>query len=327
MRPRKTDRHLPQCVYFKHGSYWYVKAGKWTSLGPDLSAALSDYADKVAAPAGGVAKAINDALPAILSGRADNTREQYEAAAEVLKRKLAEFAPHQVKQKHIAAIKRSMRETPNMANRVLSVARLLFNEMVEAQLIESNPAVGVKRYPEPKRKRLISDSEWLAIHTKAGPRLQVIMELQYLTGQRIGDVLAIRRNQLTEDGIVFQQEKTDARLLVRWTPELRATVERAKKLNRTPALTLLRGKYGRAPDYRSVALQWTKACKAAGVEDARPNDGRAKSATSAKRQGKNAQALLGHTSATMTERYLRERDTPEVDGPSFGQVSDVGQKR
>jgi len=27
MRQRKVDRHLPPCVYQKHGAYWLVRAG------------------------------------------------------------------------------------------------------------------------------------------------------------------------------------------------------------------------------------------------------------------------------------------------------------
>ena len=44
MRPRKTDRHLPACVYLRHGAYWLVKRGKWTRLGADLATALAEYA-------------------------------------------------------------------------------------------------------------------------------------------------------------------------------------------------------------------------------------------------------------------------------------------
>jgi integrase len=149
------------------------------------------------------------------------------------------------------------------------------------------------------------------------PRLQVVMELQYLTGQRISDVLRIRRSQIGDAGIEFEQQKTGKRLLVRWTPELRATVAKANALSKVLAVTLLRGKYGKAPDYRATVDQWHAACTAAGVEDARLNDGRAMSATATKRQGKSARSLLGHTSEAMTERYLRDRETPEVDGPSF----------
>lgn len=83
------------------------------------------------------------------------------------------------------------------------------------------------------------------------------------------------------------------------------------------AMTLLHGRGGRVLHYRAVQRQWEDACKSAGVEDAHLHDLRAKSLTDAKRQGYNAQALGGHTSAAMTARYIRLRETPMVDGPSF----------
>jgi integrase len=325
-RPREKRGPFPPCFYAKHGAFWLVKANKWTRLGGDLPTALAEYGRLMSVRASsGMPKVIEDyysRLPEL----ADSTRDQYRYAADILKRKLAQFEPDQVKAKHVAAIKQSMKDTPNMANRVLSFLRQVFADLVESQAVDDNPCIGVKRLPEAKRKRLLSDDEWSAIHKAAGPRLRIIMELQYLTGQRISDVLKIRRNQITDEGIAFKQQKTGATLVVRWSPDLRATVEAAKALS-GPALTLLRGKYGRAPDYRSVNLQWKTACEAAKVEDARLNDGRARSATVAKRQGKNAQALLGHTSSGNTARYLRDRDAPEVDGPSFRQALDVGRKR
>jgi integrase len=328
-RPRKSKGPYPPCFYQKHGAFYLVRANKWTRLGSDLSLALAEYGRLMeGAKVGGMPKAIDDyyaALPATLSKA---TKNQYRYAATVLKRKLAQFEPHEVKAKHVAGIKLSLADTPNMANRVLSFLRQVCADLVERQLIDTNPCVGVARMPEAKRKRLLSDAEWNEIHKHAGPRLRVIMELQYLTGQRISDVLKIRRNQIGEDGISFEQQKTGARLLVRWSPDLRRTVEAAKALSADmpPTLTLLRGKFGKAPDYRSVLVQWNEACAAAKVDDARLNDGRARSATTARRQGKDAQALLGHTNAGNTARYLRDRDTPEVDGPSFRQGLDVGQK-
>lgn len=319
-RPRKAKGPYPPCFYQKHGAFYLVRANKWTRLGSDLSLALAEYGQLMqGAKLGGMPKAIEDfyaALPARLS---KSTKQQYRYAADVLKRKLQQFEPGEVKAKHVASIKQSMAETPNMANRVLSFLRQVCADLVERQIIDTNPCVGVARMAEAKRKRLLSDEEWAAIHEKAGPRLRVIMELQYLTGQRISDVLKIRKNQLTDEGVVFEQQKTGARLLVRWSPDLKRTVEAAKALGADlpPTLTLMRGKYGKAPDYRSVLLQWNEACEAANVTDARLNDGRARSATTAKRQGKNAQALLGHTSSGNTARYLRDRETPEVDGPSF----------
>jgi integrase len=327
-RRRTSDRHLPPCVYFKHGAYWLVKKGKWTRLGEDLAESLVEYAKTVEKPKGGMAELIEKVYRHHCAGLADNTKQQYRVAADRLSEIFKNFTPPQVKSKHIAAMKVSMAATPNMCNRLLSFLRVVFAYAVEWQLVDSNPVVGIKRHKEARRDRLLSDAEWSAIHEKAGPRLRVIMELQYLTGQRIGDVLAIRRNQITDAGIEFQQEKTDAKLIVRWSRQLRATVTAAEALSagKPPALTLLRGRYNGAPDYKSVYDQFKVAALAAGVSDASVNDGRAKSATTTRAQGKDAQALLGHTSPAMTARYLRDRLATEVRGPNIRQALDVGRK-
>jgi integrase len=331
-RPRKTARHLPPCVYQKHGAYYLVKRGKWERLGADMPTALAEYARRMEAQAKGGMDELIEAAYAhhCKTGLSKSTKEQYRTAADRLKGYFREFEPGQVKGRHVALLQDKLSEHPNMANRIITFLRIVFAYALPRPYgVDNNPCAGIKRLPENKRTRLISDAEWKAIHDQAGPRLRVIMELQHLTGQRIGDVLTIRRSQIGPDGIEFKQQKTDARLLVRWTPELRATVKAAEALSagKPPALTLLRGRYNGAPDYRSILKQWDDACKAAGVEDARPNDGRARAATAAKRQGKNAQALLGHTSPVMTERYIRDRETPEVDAPSIRQGLDVGRKR
>lgn len=312
--------HPVPCVYLKHGAYWLVKRGKWTRIGTTLAEALTAYGKIESSPKGAMSDLIDRVYRHHSPRLAKSTRAQYQQAVDILKRKLVEFSPTEVKSKHVAAIKQSMRDTPNMANRVISFLRIVFAQAVEWQIVDSNPCIGVKRFSEAKRTRYITDAEWWSIHKHAGLRLRAIMRMQYLTGQRIGDVLSIRRNQLTDAGIVFKQQKTGAKLAVKWSPELRAAVEEANALHGgVPGLTLFLGRGGKAPDYRSVLLQWHEAAKAAGIEDALPNDLRAKSATDTKRQGKDATALLGHTSSAMTERYLRDRETPEVDGPNLRQ--------
>lgn len=311
--------HPVPCVYKKHGAYWLVKKGKWTRIGATLDEALAEYARLQAQPSGEMARLIDTVYKAHAPKLAKSTRDQYLIAAKILKRKLVQFSPAQVKSRHVAAIVDSMEKTPNMANRVLSFLRTVFAYAVRKQLVDTNPCVGVKRLAERKRERYITDAEWRAIFDKAGARLQVIMRVAYLTGQRIDDVLKIRRTQIGADGIEFKQKKTGAKLLVRWSPDLRAAVADALALHGpVQALTLFLGRTGKAPDYRSVLLQWHTAADAAGVVDALPNDQRAKAATDTKRQGKDATALLGHTSPAMTERYLRDRETPQVDGPSLG---------
>jgi len=317
--------HPFPCVYFKHGAYWLVKRGKWDRIGKTLEEASTEYLRRTQTAKEGK-------LPALIEATlqrhfkvktlAKATKDQYRVAADVLKRKFARFdGPDQVKSKHVAQIKKDGADTPNMTNRIVGLLRTLFAYWVEDQLCDSNPCVGVRRYQEAKRTRLIEMDEWAAIYAKAGSRLQVIMRVAFLTGQRIGDVLKIHRRQLTDDGITFKQQKTGALVLVRWSPDLKAAVADALALHKgVPALWLFVGRKGKHADYRTVLEQWHTACGAAKVEDALPNDQRAQSLTNAKRQGKNPTKLAGHTTPQMTERYLRDRDAEVVDGPSLGEA-------
>lgn len=321
-RPRKHNKHLPRGMYLRHGAYYLVRKGRWEPLGRDLSGALKKYADTLEAPQGGMIELIDTALVHILRDVRPNTAKCYRQAAGRLKQALHEFSPQQVRGRHVAQIKQKLADKPNAANHCLTVLRLVFAYAVENQLVDDNP-VTIKPYRTRKRSRLISLQEYGAIYAKAGPRLQVIMDLCIRTGQRINDVLAIRRADLTSEGIRFQQQKTETKGIVPWTPELRAVVERAKGLGgNLTALTLLYNRRGRPLTYWAVFDQWKKARAAAGIPDAWIHDLRAVAATWARKQGKNATALLMHASPAQTERYLRDKEERIADGPSFGHLLD-----
>lgn len=327
-RPRKHDKHLPRGVYLRHGAYYHVRGGKWTRIGKTLREALGAYAAIQEAPSGGLADLIDQAMPYILQRVSRSTERQYLRAARHLKVWMREFAPQDVRPRHVAALKLRLAAKPNWANRCLSLLRQVFDYALEQQLVESNPVVGVKRHPEKKRTRLLSLEEYQAIYDKAGPRLQVIMDLCVRTGQRIGDVLRIRRADLVDDGVRFEQMKTGNKGVVAWTAELRGVVERAKTLHgNIRALTLLHNRRGKAPDYSTVKIQWDKARQAAGVSDARLHDLRALAATWAKKQGKNPSALLMHSSPAQTVRYLRDKEEPVAEGPIFGQSNRQAEKK
>lgn len=320
MRPRGRDRHLPACVYPRHGAYWYVKRGKWTRLGTTLAQALAEYAKIIAPPSGGCDELLNRTLEKSKETVKPNTYLQYKIACAKLKPILAEFTPELVEPHHVASILDHLRATPNMANRMLTFLRLAFANGLTWGLCRSNPCYGVKRHTERRRERLLTDAEWAAIKMAAPAQLQAIMDVAYLTGQRIGDVLTIRHADIRADGIYFQQAKTSKRLAVTMTPDLKLAVERARSLySNVRGLTLFHGRGGKPLSYYGVRSAFQRACKAAGVMDATLHDIRAKAASDAKKQGLDPQALLGHTTAAQTVRYLRDKDFEAVKGPSIGQ--------
>ncbi len=313
-------RDLPKCMHLKHGAYYLVRKNKWEYLSPDRAEAYRLYAQKMRPAANALEQLVRDAIAARPRLRS-STRKQYETAARHIVHGLQMFEPHEILPRHVAEFRQTLADVPNMANRCLSVLRLVMDYALERQMIDANPVIGLPRFRETKRPRLLSPQEYRAIYAHAAPRLQCIMDLCYLTGQRITDVLSIRRSQLRDGGIEFVQQKTGARLLVR-SPGLAEVIERAKALHGAVApLTLFRSRFGGAPHYRTIRDQWEAACAAAGVEDAHLHDLRAMSLTHAKAQGLNATALAGHTSEAMTARYLRSKEVPEVSGPDLSKIA------
>lgn len=317
MRPRKKDMHLPPCVYHHHGAYWLVKKGVWTRLGATLP---KDLAERVQRSRSAMAALVDAAMQTIKPNVSKSTWGNYSTAAERLKYAFRDFAPQQLTPADVWEFRDGWASTPNMTNRCLTLGVQIFNYAVRRRIADANPFLGVDKLEERQRDRLISMAEYLAIYAKAGPRLQCIMDLLYLTGQRVNDVLRLRRDALEAEGIAFKQQKTGKKLLVRWTPELEEVVARAKALTAIPTLTLFSGRFRKAPDYRSVSRQWLDACEAASVQDAQMRDIRAMSLTEAEEQGLNPTALAAHSSPAMTARYLRRKRIAKVDGPALAKT-------
>lgn len=323
-RPRIKDKHLPRCVYHRHGAYWLVRKGKWTPLGSELSLALAEYARLIQPSVGGCDELLDRTLERCKEqGLAKATIEQYAVACKSLKLNLSEFKPEQVKSSHVAGILDHDRNTPNMANRKLTFLRLAFTNALTWGMAEVNPTYGVGRLKEGKRERLITEEEFRKVQANAAPHIQTIMELAYLTGQRIMDVVGIKLADIDESGIYFRQQKTGKRILVRMTPQIRTALEAARsRYTSIRGLTLFHQRNGKPYGYRGIRDAFERARVKAGVEDYRPNDHRAMSLTSAEGQGLDPQKLAGHSTRATTNRYLRDKSVKVVDGPSFGQPLD-----
>jgi|SRR5689334_18324670 len=319
-RPRKKDKHLPPCVHYRHNAFYFVKERKWTRLGTDLGTALASYAGLYGSkPGSGFGKISTIVLKELAANVSSGSYAQYKSAVAKLNHVFSEFSVEQIRPLHVKRLKREMIDNPGGFNTCLTVLRQVMEYAVDEELIEFNPCIGTKPYRQEKRKRLITPQEYDAIYAHATPQLQVIMDLLYLTGQRVMDVLTIKHADLRDDGIYFEQDKTEARLVVAWTPELHNVVERARGLHgNLRALTLLHCRKGRALVYDTCLNQWLAACKSAHVNDAQLRDLRAMSLTRVKQERgeQAAQAVAGHTTVQMTRTYLRDKEVPTVQGPT-----------
>lgn len=309
MRPRKKDKHLPPCVFVRNGAYYYVKQNKWEQIGKDLPTALKNYAKKLSAP--------TSKMPALLERYiasltlADNTIKSYKVAKNHISKIFAEFEPSQVTAKSIMEVQRYYKDKPGTANVIRAVLIGALDMAIFDDLVDRNVARDTKPMKTVARDRYITDSEYAAIHKHADSQLRIIMDLCYMTGQRISDVMAIKYSDLTDEGIAFKQQKTKHRMIVAWNTDLERTVKAAKAIHQSvKGITLLHNRNGSKLNYDTIMRHWRKACLDAGVEDAHVHDLRAKAATDAQRDSVDSKVLLGHKSESSHNRYLRSRETP-----------------
>ena len=310
MRPRKHHRNLPARLYLKHGRYYYVKAKKWEPLSKDYTEALAQYAQRESAFGSGMVALLDRFTVEIASQKTPKTFREYRRYAEILKPIFAEFSPQQVKPHHIAkVIDHEAIKAPTHANRLRQYLSAVFNHAVRTGCVDSNPCRDVKGISVPKRDRYISDREFESVKEFVPLVIGNIMETCYYTGQRISDVLKIKRADITKDGIFFEQGKTGKKLKVGMNPELRKIVKQCGEIY------LFESRLGKAYSYFGVSAMFRRACKSAGVEDFHLHDIRAKALTDAHQQGHDAQKLAGHGSRSTTEGYIKARLVEAVRPP------------
>ena len=80
-------------------------------------------------------------------------------------------------------------ETPIVANQTLAAASAIFTWAVRQEIVSLNPCHGVDRNPTSERERVLSDAEVASLWPRLDPALKLIL----LTGQRPGEVAALRR--------------------------------------------------------------------------------------------------------------------------------------
>lgn len=303
-------RTLPRWMHQKHGAYYLVRNNKWTRLSRNLHDALVEYARLTAGPTdGALADLVSRVLADMRETVSEGTYSNYKSSAKRFIEAFVEFTPSQIKPTHIAMFLDDARSTPGAANTLHSFLNGVFKRAVRWGIVESNPVRDIEKFKMSKRDRYITAEEYAAIRQHATPTLQCLMDFAYQTGQRIGECMRIKYADITANGIFFRQKKTNTKVLVAMTPDLEAAISRAKSLHSSvKGLMLFHRRDGSPLKYNTINYQWNKACEAAGIEDANFHDIRAAAATDAKAHGLDSKTLLGHTTESSHNRYLRSRE-------------------
>jgi len=180
-------------------------------------------------------------------------------------------------------------------------------------MCNSNPTYSIKRLPEKKRDKLMTDEEFNLLKSYPNPLVGVVIDLCYLTAQRISDVLKIRMSDITSEGIIIQQKKSKKKMIIAMNPALRKAIQAAKALHskHVSPMYLLAQSNGKKRSYSAIKDMFDRARKYSGVSGVTIHDIRAKALTDADKIGVNPTKLAGHSNEAQTRTYLRDK-TPEL---------------
>ena len=132
------------------------------------------------------------------------------------------------------------RPRPEKGNKEIALARIILEFGIRSGTIESNPLDNLEKNKTKRVKRLVTPEE-LALAVEVGrriggPQYIVAMALQtaYLCVRRSVEVRAFSRDCIKLEGLEWQDGKDPDKppILIKWTPELRATIDETLKIKR-----------------------------------------------------------------------------------------------
>lgn len=315
-RRRKTDRHLPERVYMRSGSYYFVDAdGKWIPLGKTYRDAMTKHLELVDSTT--VCTTIGDLMDRYLKEvsptKAETTHKTNVKQSKFLR---AAFGKMHIEDLTPRAIYSYMdtRASKVRANRELAMLSHMYKKAIRWGYVESNPCIGIERHPEKPRERYIKDWEYQAFKDFAGPQIAAYCDLKLLTGLRQADMLKMRKSDLQEDGIFVLISKTQKRIIIEWTDHLRAAVDAVQASNTTrmarDSMYLICTRKGTpyTPDgFRAIWQRKMKKALDEGVLKERFQDRDLRAKTGSDIDLEHAASLLAHLDSKTTKKHYRRK--------------------
>lgn len=314
-RHRTRDKHLPALVSIEGGRYYFRKGkAPRVDLGRDFATAMAKYGELFRdVPLATFGDVLDRYQREITPRKAERTQKDERGYIAKLREVFGAMPPQTITPAAVSKLRDMIAAKSGnvQANHHLKTLKHVCKLAVEWGALLHNPAREISKLEAKPRERYVDDAALSAVREHALPMVQVAIDLAVLTGLRRGDLLALTKDQCKEDGIHVRTSKTGRGLIIEWTPELRAVVERAKLMKPHFRKPIIATRGGKAYTGSGFATLWQRAMLAAypeGRESERYtfNDLRSKSASDTADLAE-ASARLGHTSTAVTKRhYVRK---------------------
>ena len=215
-RKRKKDHDLPERVYRKNGAVYYVEAlgnkNRWVRIGLEWNQEAKDrwvkLSEKKRIIRGSMADIMERYMDEVAPKKSKRSYEENKKEIQLLQKAFGNMDPKAVKPKHVYAyLDKRGQKAPSSANREKALLSHVFTLAIRWGIVDINPCKEVQKIKVPKRNRYITDEEFLAVKAVSNETVCNLMDLAYLTGQRIGDLLVIKLADLHDDGIYIEQNK------------------------------------------------------------------------------------------------------------------------
>lgn len=180
------------------------------------------------------------------------TRSDYDKVLAWVTAKLGPLPVDRMRHKDVIRAQADNAATVRFANYIVQVLRILFGHAKTLGWREDNPATGVKALSSGRDRRTAWPQGMVDAYRATAPlgtRQRLLFELCIGTGQRIGDVLRMRWDDLSDGGIAVRQGKTGVRVWIPFTPHLQAALAATAKRG----LTIAAQPNGRPTSYRGAA--------------------------------------------------------------------------
>lgn len=318
-RTRTKDKHLPPRMQMKGRRYYWTPYvnGKvvWKPLGDDYVQALMRWreCEGLSEGAATVPQMLDNALVVLAERLKPATFREYTRAANNLKPAFEGFTPADVEPRHVAQYleTRTARVSANREIAFLSTCWEIARRRGWIKL--PNPCDGIRRNKERSRKNTAKPDDVRALLARDEP-LTDMVELSLMTAIRESDLLNLTMRAIEPEGLRIKPAKTDesteAELLFKWTPELRAVLDRARARRRRVGSIYLfpvrcRSRAGQPYTVNTFQNVWRRYFARCGVVGLTWHDLRRTALQMRKNESglEAAQTLAAHSSITTTEGY------------------------
>lgn len=329
---------LPKGIHAKHGAYYLVRqvkgSRKWMRLSsiadgmPALYRAMAE-AETAGAQDDRLTTVVTEWMKEVGTKHSKKTQANDAYQTRTIAEAFMEFRAAEVRTPDVVEFLREFQDRPRTYNAYRAMLRELMRFAEEKGLRDAgtNPVDSVKTMSVKARNRYITDSELRRIKVAmlrsggqrkdavnpAGRMACAVVDMAYLTGQRIGDVLALEWGDMGKDGILFRpakiEDSTGAKVLIEWTPSLRALVARIRSFPKAHLKNAFVTQDGQPYGYEAFKSAWRRALTRCGIKDAHIHDLRAKALTDVDRAHGvlAAQRMGAHSTQAQTSDYVRHK--------------------